>query len=249
MSFQTFNLFNFFQQPNSGKHKILSPQEKSIAINPEVNNSGAVADFNWFFPYANKIIPNAVILGGFPILLYSDSYEPPIQGARYIKSEIDLSGTFFKDIHKVFSNLSFSGTFFPKDFNEQENKIYISGSITGSPPDKNLFKLNISGDVLDVKYDYNYLNNHISGSIFNSNVDFPSIKLIFTGIIESGNIDSQIFKNKISGSFFPLYNDVSNLNYSLSEYTFGINFEYIDEILEDEINKITYSLEAYVLSD
>lgn len=247
MSFQTFNLFNFFQQPNTGKHKILDRNELDIATSPILNNSGAVADFNWFFPYARKVIPNAIILGGVPFPLLSDAYETSrsVIGIRHPEAKINLYGNFLKDINKESLKIYFSGHFFPKLLGEENSKIFISGLTTGEPPDIYLSKLTLSGEVTNAKLDYNYVESKISGSFSEIFFDFPDIKTAISGIIESGIFDFSTLENKISGNYIPLYKDDSNLEYFLVDFSTGKGVAYINKIIEDEISALTYSLNYY----
>lgn len=252
MSFQTFNLFNFFQQPNTGKHKILDTNEINTATSPTENTKGAVADFNWFFPYANKIIPNAIILGGSPFPLFSDAYETSeiegesVFGVRHPKVKINLYGDFYKDINKASVRISFLGYLFPKDLHEQNINLFISGLVSGEPPDIISSEFNLSGQTLEAKHEYYNINIKNSGDFLKIFYDFPDIKIDFSGIIESGNIDFPIVENKISGIFSPIYKDFSEIEYYLSDFYTGKGFGYIDRVFEDEISNLTYSLDLYV---
>ena len=72
MSFQTFNLFNFFQQPNTG----IVPIRESRPFIPtgEGLYSGRIADFNWPFKYSDTATPYQIYRAGkfpkYPKLYY-----------------------------------------------------------------------------------------------------------------------------------------------------------------------------------
>lgn len=255
----TFNLFNFFQQPNTGKNKVLeSEEEASKARNPLINNSGAVADFNWFFPYARKIIPNAIIAAagtkGFPITLFSDSREiaetqaDSILGLRYASFEVGFGGNFLKDKNDASFNFQFSGKIFPKDLDEEKTNLYLSGLITGDSIDRYSSKLNITGKILNGNPHYNYFNYNLSGNISGVYFDTPNIKTVLTGSLQSGIIQNEVFENRISGSFFPINKDSCYLEYSLLSYSTGKSVNYLYNNLEDQINNLSYSLESYNLN-
>lgn len=244
MSFQTFNLFGFYQQPNTGSFPPPDSFDENFVISGGNQRSGTAAEFNWFFPYAESLVPIQVIKGGIvpsPIKLFSDSDI----GARHPFFNINLSGRLFEDFNLSKSEVFISGNFIPKDADETSSTIVFSGLINPDKPDLNSSYILISGDIFDPKSQNTFIITNISGEVLNSNIDFFNTKTIISGIITGDSIDFPIVKITVSGKFFKSYFDESNLNYIFSGYSIGKNYEVIKSEFEDNIQEINYTLKTY----
>jgi hypothetical protein len=247
MSFQTFNLFNFFQQPNTGK----IPEPNSFVTIPSIDSikSGKVADYNWSFPYINRSIPEAIFKsnqeGVFPISLFSDALFEGLIGIRRPLIFNNISGGFYEDINKEFYNLNISGYFFPHEKDFSNSKIILSGQIKEDPSQLNLFKNYISGEILSGGSDFNILNQKISGEIIDAKTNFGKSEIKISGKIN----DERPFKNinffKISGNFFPLQKDSANIEYEITGYSVGISPPKYNVEKSDEITSLNYYISEY----
>lgn len=250
MSFGTFTLFGFYQQPN--KIGILFPvdltaEEKQFVLSDNAK-TGTVNDTNWFFSYAKSAVPVEIIQGGggsFPITLLSDDDSI---GIRYPKFKINISGNFYSDINIAEMKCAINGRFFPKDTELLNNPIAVSGLISGVKFDYCHNLVALSGSVFDIKPDIPNLLNIVSGSINNNNVDIKVLNSKISGLFSRVNPDFPHIFTKISGKFFPVKNDYAKIEYLLTGWKTKLNYGFTGINLQDDSN-ITYFLEGYSSSE
>jgi hypothetical protein len=248
MSFQTFNLFNFFQQPNTGE--IPKPDSFGIIpLNIDSLSSGKVADYNWSFPYIDRSIPSEIFEsnqgGVFPINLFSDTLFQNIIGIRRPSFFNNVSGEFYKDTNKQFTNLSVSGNFFShkKDFSNLQ--ITLSGEIKQNLYEFYLFKNYISGEILSGNSNFNVLDQKISGKINDLKTNFNQLKINVSGEAKDFSSLQNYFNLKISGNFFPLKKDLANIEYKITGYSAQKNIERYFIEKSDEITSLNYYINEY----
>lgn len=242
MSFGTFTLFNFFQQPNTGR----TPPRNSYdvgAILDSASHSGTVADFNWTFPYAGNAVPFPIVEGGgglFQLKLFSDS-EVGLRPASVYQT---FSGEFEGKVERFFLGDSISGDFVPKDTDNSYTQITISGLISGSPIDISVGYLTFSGDFRKDNPDKSYSFITFSGSVDNNESQPFSIISQVSGLIESGNQERPYFTLGFSGGFTPTHSDICNVSYSFLSFS-GVSGKIISGInIEDECN-VKYGFNSY----
>jgi hypothetical protein len=253
MSFGAFTLFNFYQQPNSGK---APPSRSDLSTNyPDLYNrilegygrSGEVADFNWTFPYAGTLTPFILIQGGgaaYGIQLFSDS----VSGARFASITQNISGIFYGGAEQSSFSSNISGAFNPVDIDTGIFNLNISGLISGSPLDANYNFINISGAFSGISLDYPNPSILLSGDARDSKSDINSINYNLSGIINSGQTENNFYKINISGKFIPSYNDQSNISYNFSGFSTGISFNIVTNTNSDDISNIRYGFLSYFSS-
>jgi len=250
MSFGTFTLFNFYQQPNTGD---APPARNDLQANyPDLYNniingygrSGQVADFNWQFPYAGTITPFILIEGGgasYTIQLFSDS----ISGARFANISQNISGVFYGGIEGASFSSNISGLFNPVDINTNTFNLNVSGLISGAPFDNYFNLINVSGVLSGITLDYPNLSIFISGALIDNHADINFINYNLSGIIQSGQFESNFCKANISGKFVPSYIDKSNISYNFSGFSTGSNFNIVINQYNDNISNISYGFLSY----
>jgi hypothetical protein len=247
MSFGSFNLFGFYQQPGKGGQTFptnLTTEQKQLIIEGGNNKAGTVADFNWFFPYADEIVPLQIVEGAggaFQITLLSDSS----LGIRYPIVSTNLSGSLYGDYDFYSSKTAMSGNFFPMDADFSTAKVVLSGLITGNIPDLISNSVILSGLLSGVVFDQNILYTVLSGSIIDGAPNQINLIPRFSGFINADLPDFPLISTNLSGKFFPLNNDYSNIQCSIESYSAGINYDYTGITFEDEVNNITYFLDSF----
>lgn len=245
MSFGTFNLFNFFQQPNTG----IIPARNSYDVETIVEghgNSGAASEMNWSFPYAGTRIPFEIVEGGggiFQIRLFSDSDI----GLRLARISTLTSGQIREDIDKSSSSITSSGQFFPKDTDTDTSFILFSGIVTGSPPDSPLNSIYISGEILDRKPDYNYPFVIFSGDIGECIPDIYSLGPMPSGFCESGNANKNPISMRLSGKFTPVQADKCDISYRMLSFSGLFNKIVLETSISDDCI-IRYGFNSYYSS-
>ena len=247
MSFGTFGLFNFFQQPNTGK----TPQPTSLrnediaAIVAGTNHGGAVADFNWPFPYVLTNTPAIIISNQANprIPLYSDSY----LGLRYAKITTDFSGSFYKDYEYANISSDFRGIFWPNGDGAHIAQINFSGYVTGSPFDNSQNYIVISGDITSSAPDSTNQYFVFSGDFASGNPDASLLNTIVSGSFSGIQFDQSDIRSSLSGSFYPVNQDKTNILYNLSSFSVKYNTEVLQLSGQDDYN-IYYDLYGFTVS-
>lgn len=242
-----FNLFNFFQQPNTGK--IPAPEtyrfEELETQNLISGISGRVADFNWRFPYIDRVTPRQIFdtRGNYEISIRSEADVLESYGIRTPIFSNKLSGSFYKDTNNSFLKFNINGKIFPhnKDFSNLNPK--ISGFFKKSPREFSSIKNSISGSVTNFNFYFNNISNKISGLLEDAKTDFGFLKNEISGIINSGILDKNEINLEISGIFFPLLKDSANIEYYVSEYISDSTFRTGIKI-EDSVN-LSYYISSY----
>lgn len=223
MSFGTFNLFNFFQQPNTGKTPVpgsFNPAE----ITAGQGQSGAVFDANWTFPYAGTLVPYEIVEGGgglFSIKLSSDlDFEAPLEfGLRFVDIQTTFSGNLQGNREISFIQENFSGSFFPMDIDNSTNFLVFSGLVTGSPPDISPSYIHISGQIIAAQPDFAYPFIVFSGGILDDTPNISKLKYVVSGNITSGNIEPSHISTTFSGKLIPVNSDTSNISYGVLSFS------------------------------
>jgi len=247
MSFGSFNLFGFYQQPGKSGQTFptnLTTEQKQLVIEGGNNKAGTVADFNWFFPYAGEVVPLQIIEGGggaFQTTLLTDSSA----GIRYPTVSANLSGSLFGDFDFSNSRLVMSGNYFPQDSDFSTVAVVLSGLITGNNPDIVSNSIFLSGLLSGITFDQNIVSTIISGSVINGSPHQCDLSPKFSGFFSGDNLDFAAISNNLSGKFFPLNNDYSNISYSIESYSGKFNYDFTGIALEDDINNITYFLDIF----
>lgn len=251
MSHNTFNLFNFFQQPNTGKIPPPGAFQKDEVLNGSRlrPNKGRIADFNWNFPYLERAIPLQIFEkssseGLFQILLFSDSYSNSPQGIRFPYFSISLYGNFLKDINEEYLKLELSGVFFPHDRDFDLSKINLSGIFKEDPKQENILRNKISGFFSGSLKENNYVNQIISGSFIDLRADNNLSQLNISGVLEKNYYDESLNKILLSGNFFPITKDFFNIDYNITGFS---SFKGVDILNKnfDDIFNLNYNITGY----
>ncbi len=245
MSFSSFNLFNFYQQPNTGIFPIQQTVDVAL-VNGGNAASGTIADFNWYFPYATNDplgrIPPAIFEGGFTLPILSDSDI----GLHYGTINSSFSGNFLGTLDKTSMVFAFSGSWEPVITGFQNQVVIISGDTRGALIDVQSDHIIVSGNFLGFDADQSKCILTISGNIYQDfNINF--IKLCNSGNIISGIIESCKNVTTLSGNFYALYGDGYNINYGFLGYsseTGGQAISGVNQIFVDTAN-ITYMIVGY----
>lgn len=249
--FNTFNLFNFFQQPNTGKIP-----EPGTFNQVDVNNfkkivSGKVSDYNWYFPYIDRAIDKLIFLSSeqenrstYQIVLYSES-EDLFTGIRRPFISNNLSGCFFKDSNSQVSNINFSGSFFPHKKDFSNSSIFISGILNKSPSDYPFISNLISGKISDFNFNFNNLNNKLSGALNNLKFDFNFLNTSLSGEIKRVYFPLTTKDFRLSGIFFPIDKDFADINYDVLNYSAAINFPIYNIEKSEEFTNLDYYIYDY----
>ena len=251
MSFGSFSLFGFYQQPNTGTFKTnLSSEEKDLIVFGGNGRDGTIADFNWYFPYAEQegLIPYEIVLGAggaYKILLHSDD---DFLGARYAKLNLALSGDVYGDRNSSITYCTFSGEFFPKDKDAYNTSIGISGSTTGSPFDYGQTLIGISGDISSGNIDVSRFDLMLSGAIIGKTHSY-NLNIPFSGNFTGDMIELPRINLIISGNFIPVYSDVSILSYDFDSYSGAFNSaQHHIYVQEEDSATLGYSISSYLSS-
>jgi len=244
MSFGTFGLFNFFQQPNTGRTPNPSSltQEDIDAIRRGTNHSGAVADFNWPFPYVLTNTPSIIIANKASpnISIYSDSY----LGLRSAEITSNFSGSFYKDYEYENISSDFHGVIWPNMDGIKVIQINFSGYVTGSPFDNFQNSISFSGEfsppVLGLtNQSFDFSGNFVSGDPGVLSFNTAQSGSIFGILVD--NASSQIL---LSGSFYPTNQDNSNILYNLSAFSVQYNVQLFQISGQDDCN-VYYDIYAF----
>jgi hypothetical protein len=247
MSFGSFNLFGFYQQPGKGGQTFptnLTIEQKQLVIEGGNNKAGTVADFNWFFPYAGEVVPLQIIEGAggaFQTTLFTDSSA----GIRYPTVSANLSGTLYGDFDFTNSSLVMSGNYFPQDTDFSTVNVVLSGLITGSNPDIISNSIVLSGLLSGITFDQSIISTIISGAVIDGSPHQFDLSPKFSGFFSGDASDFAAISINLSGKFFPLNNDYSNITYSIESYSGRFNYDSTGITLEDDINNITYFLDSF----
>lgn len=252
MSFQTFNLFNFFQQPNTGKIPqpgVFSRDQVVNGSNPSPNK-GRVADFNWNFPYLERAIPLQVFQKGdaqnsiFPIILFSDSFLNSASGIRTPFFSTSISGRFLKDINEETASFNLSGKFFPHNRNFNYSTVGLSGIFNEDPKQENIFNNKISGEIINSIKDKNSFYQDISGAFIDLRSDNNLSEINISGFLEKNYYDESLNKIIISGNFFPLIKDLFNIDYSVTGFFIFKAPDILNQSFDDIFN-LDYNITGY----
>ena len=248
MSFGSFNLFNFYQQPNTGIFPTAPLTTLQIATVQGGNEaSGTVADFNWYFPYASSDvegrIPPAIFEGGgTPIHLLSDSE----LGLHYGVVVSSVSGNILGNADTTSMVFTFSGNAEPVITGYQSHVVIFSGDTKGSLINFQNILTTTSGNFLNFDSDQSNIYTLISGNIY-QDVNLNFVYLSYSGNIISGKIDVTSINLHLSGNCYPVNGDNYNLNYGLVQYTSTTGGQYISGIYETfvDVGNLTYAILGY----
>ena len=214
MSFGTFQLFNFYQQPNTGTF-------------PQFNNlyqiagpSGDVADFNWPFPYSGTSVPIEIVKGGggaFQLKLFSDTYLTDDSGNpitfHYGTATSNFSGNFQGDSNSSSAYGIISGSFNPMDSGFSNSYAIFSGFISGAPQDSPINYIVLSGLITNQQPDFGFPFLVFSGMVVNDQPDSPVINSIISGVITDADYSNPTLTTVLSGVFIPSYQDNTCITY------------------------------------
>lgn len=253
MSFGTFNLFNFFQQPNvkTGELPQITDENKAI-IAGDNGASGTVADFNWFFPYAKTSILYGLINSPksfFVFPLYADSNElaENRHGVWYSKIGVSSSGSFGgkKEVAEVFS--SFFGSISPERTENLTSNCISSGEFFSN--NSGLVDLNnfftgqiISGHANELGYSATF-----SGDIWSAG-DYVLAQILVSGRIIPSTGNSCQQANLFSGNFTPTYKDSTSIYYAITGYNIGRELGGVSYTGESSMANIHFSVYDVVIS-
>lgn len=255
--FNTFNLFNFFQQPNTGKVPIPESYDISSISDTISITSGKVADFNWKFVYIDRQIPRTIYLSSssdgstntYEIPLYSEFSKAftndPYDGIRVPLFFNNVSGKFLKDINSASFNIGITGKIFPHNRELSISKINLSGIIKESPTETNSITNNISGSIFNFNYNFYSLKENLSGSFLNANTHFNFFKMSISGSSKGFDPQKNIYNLKISGTFFPINKDLTDIKYYITGYQVGINMPKYEIEKTDELTNLNYYIYDY----
>ena len=223
MSFGSFNLFNFFQQPNSGALATgaLPPitdvnKDKVVGLN---DRSGAVADFNWYYPYANTRYSLDLLFnsqGHVPFYLNSDFYfSGSISGLNYLNLQSSISGKIEGNGNIGIFSTSFSGKTNPQRSESGLFQSTFSGEISEAPGSRSFGSTVFSGLVLKAEKDENRFSSKFSGSLLGAGDFINVVNTSFSGIINKTTADVPFFSSSFSGKMIPLSQDNASISFSL----------------------------------
>ena len=142
MSFSIFPLFSFFQQPNTG---VLVPNYDSTIALGENGRSGTVADFNWYYPYANTNVPLNVVATWPNTPVYNIFTDSSTNGLTYPRISNAMSGDIVGNKNYFSVGNSFIGVVSPKGLDAFQSFNSFSGLVTGKTPDAQIFSSIVSG--------------------------------------------------------------------------------------------------------
>lgn len=218
MSFSSFSLFNFYQQPNTGKQ----PASPLQSIYDSGNGaSGEVADFNWYFPrYGTNVQLTSLTPNPFPYNLFADSVSGAVQGLHRATTYSIFSGKFQANNEAVDLFYLFRGQINPQRVEFGHFYTDYSGRITGAKSDKFSELSFYSGQFSGQKSDSYLCAVAFSGKITPNNERFL-LDSIFSGIINKQRNDSFDAKGQFSGGFWPVKKDNYSLAFSIEDYSVG----------------------------
>lgn len=214
--FSSFSLFNFYQQPNTG----FQPPSLNTGILLSGNNeSGKVADFNWYFPYAStNILVNAILSQSrFGYHIWADSYGAVVPGIHYATISTAMSGSFQANYNSIYLSNQLYGTVYPQFKEIASMYTMFSGLISGVPHDYILQHTTYSGLITGQKSDPVFISNTFSGQIA-SNSEPLYVNTMVSGIINQVPNDVFNGQHNISGHFWPTKTDLANLSFNLFGY-------------------------------
>lgn len=249
MAFGTFTLFNFYQQPNTGRF----PNRNEYDVGHIVTGGGRdgrVTDQNWEFPYAGRNVPYQVVEGGgalFQVTLFSDSAAEPGAGwtglhPAYVMAT--FSGQFEGEVHREYVNTVWSGIFEKHSRDTGYGAFVLSGMVTGSPNDKCYPSFVISGSFGSGELHKATINSTWSGSFSSGELHRAYINPLISGIFTGSKPDKTTWSAVISGKFESPYRDQCSIRMEFSGYSSSGNISWTGVSDEDEIT-IMYGVDSY----
>jgi len=232
MSFGNFPLFNFFQQPDSGVRPLKSSIDSttySFILNDNAK-TGTIADFNWFYPYANEAFPVSWLNPAVPnnrISLLTDSFDNGIFpfGLRYATVSSSVSGKQQGNSDYPLINLGMNGVFFGKDDFYSFLNINTSGRLEASPPDINAFYFGMTGSIFGVGGEGFGIYPAFTGK-FQGITIYSYVRSSFSGKIEGITFDGANHNLDFSGNFHPVLNDeITGYNVGVVETVIPFDFD------------------------
>jgi len=211
MSFGTFNLYNFFQSPNTGVTPAPGTYDVTSIVEG-VGESGNIADFNWPFPYAGTSVPIEIVEGvggAFQLKLFSDSYV----GLRFASVNEVFSGQLQGDSENSHSSTTISGTFNPMDSGFQNSYVVFSGLISGAPQDSPVNYIVLSGVITDQHPDFGLPFLVFSGQSLNDQPNISDIGYTISGTVSDADYSNPTLNITFSGTFIPTNQDTANISY------------------------------------
>ena len=253
MSFGSFNLFNFFQQPNTGRFPTTQAAQNNLGYIVSGGNgqSGTVADFNWYFPYAFEKVPFEVIAAqgvAFEFPLLSDSIVAPNVGIglHYGTVTVAPSGEFYGDINTIGISVGLSGDFQPLVLDSLGMYPILSGVFLDFPTGYLGNTVIITGNIIKDNLEQESYFVRISGNFW-ADYNFCFINIAQSGNIVQDNKNSISIQTCISGDFTSLLSDKYNMNYAFGGVYSGgtgIIITAYSGIIYD-CNNISYALREF----
>jgi hypothetical protein len=242
MSFSSFSLFSFYQQPNTGHQ----PAALNTGILLSGNAaSGKVADFNWYFPYAstNILINSLLSQSRFGYHIWADSVGGVVPGIHYATVSTSFSGKFQANYDSLYFTDSFYGTVYPQFKDLASGYSSFSGIVSGAPHDTVSQYNAYSGKISGINFDTFLIANAFSGDI-QSSADKMYVNGVVSGIINK--VPDDIFSGyySISGGFWPTQNDLYQISYAMIGYSISSGVSVIPYTGIDT-NNLGYSLVGY----
>jgi hypothetical protein len=203
----------------------------------------------WQFPYAGRTIPEEIYEGlgaGYRVSLFCDSYTESefSTGLRAGTAFVILSGRFEGGKDSDFAETKISGSFYPRVLDEESNQVILSGMFSGAPKDSSPIDVVLSGVVSGCAPDVNQFTLIISGELINGLPERPNVRCYISGSITSGNAERGILNMKLSGKFIPTMTDSCNLDYSIPEFSLGLNRIIVTGIFDDECD-LNYKIGSF----
>ena len=245
MSFSSFSLFNFYQQPNTGRQ----PTALNTGILLSGNAaSGKVADFNWYFPYVStNILVNSVLSQSrFGYRIWADSLGAVVPGIHYATVSTSFSGSFGANHDSLYFTDKFYGTVYPQMHETVSEYSMYSGRISGVKYDSFYEYNGHSGKFSGFKHDEVFCSNVFSGEI-KSSADRMYVNSMVSGIINQTPHDVFAGYLGTSGYFWPTKTDLCQLGYSMIGYSISSGVTVVPFTLNDAEN-ISYALIGYQIN-
>lgn len=242
MSFSSFSLFSFYQQPNTG----IIPTSLDTGILLSGNNqSGKVAEFNWYYPYAstNILINSLLSQSRFGYYIWADSEGAVVPGLHYGVVTTNLSGTFQSNNAYMYFEDMLYGTIYPQFQDTFSEYSLFSGLITGTPHDNMFGRHQMTGLLTGQKVDLITCYNTFSGEI-QSSADQMYVNSVISGIINKDIIETFTNNSSLSGIFWPVMNDKCNVNYSFIGYSIASGIT-VDRFTLADHENLGFSLIGY----
>ena len=222
MSFGSFNLFNFFQQPNTGRFTTTQEAQNNLGFILSGGNgqTGTVADFNWYFPYAFEKVPVEVISAqgvAFEFPLLSDSIVAPNVGIGLHWGTVTVapSGDFFGDYNTMGISVGMSGDFQPLVSNSLGMYPVISGNFADFPTGFFANIVTITGNVVKDNLEQASISMSFSGDFW-ADYNFGLINITESGNMVKDNLQPTRIQINMSGAFKSFLSDRYNMNYAFS---------------------------------